>query len=463
MSGRSVIRAMAALAMGLATGACAAEAAVTAPAAEPTATFNPTADAYVDEDSPRTNYGESGQLAVDASPTKVSYLTFSVKDLSQQVTSAKLRLKVGNGIFTSSVSGGTVSTISDISWSETDIRYNNRPAVDGATLGTLGAVKSNTWYEVDVTSAIRGNGTYGFALTNTSRDGARYDSREAGSDAPQLVINSDPSAAPPTEAVLVGAGDIATCSNSNDEATARLLDEIPGTVFTTGDAAYPDGSLTDFLRCYAPTWGRHLACTRPVPGNHEYRTPDAAAYFDYFGAAAGVIGRGYYSYDIGNWHVVGINSNCSKIGGCDVGSPQERWLRADLAASTKPCTVAFWHHPLFTSGDNHSPSTEMRPIFDALYDNNAELVVTGHNHEYERFAPQNPSGQRDTTRGIRAFVVGTGGAGLYGFGSPEPNSEVRNSDTHGVLKLSLKSNGYDWEFIPAGGGTFTDSGSGSCH
>jgi hypothetical protein len=121
------------------------------------------------------------------------------------------------------------------------------------------------------------------------------------------------------------------------------------------------------------------------------------------------------------------------------------------------------HHPLFTSGDNHSPSTEMRPIFDALYDNNAELVVTGHNHEYERFAPQNPSGQRDTTRGIRAFVVGTGGAGLYGFGSPEPNSEVRNSDTHGVLKLSLKSNGYDWEFIPAGGGTFTDSGSGSCH
>jgi hypothetical protein len=449
---------LAALALALSTGACVAQAAVT----DGIATFIPSADAYVGADTPGENFGRSGTLAVDASPERVTYLRFSVTGLTEQVTNATLRLKVADGQFARSASGGTVRTVSDSSWSETDIVYDNRPAVDGAIVGTLGAVDLNTWYELDVTSVVQGNGTYNFALTNSSRDGARYASGEAGADAPQLVINSDPSVAP-TESVLVGAGDIATCTNSNDEATARLLDQIPGTVFTAGDAAYPDGSVTDFLRCYAPTWGRHLARTRPVPGNHEYRTPDAAAYFDYFGVAAGVIGRGYYSYDLGSWHVVGLNSNCEKIGGCDVGSPQERWLRADLAASTKPCTVAIWHHPLFTSGDNHRPASELRPLFDALYDHNAEVVLTGHNHEYERFAPQDPMGQRDTTRGIRAFVVGTGGAGLYGFGSPAPNSEVRNSDTHGVLKLSLKSTGYDWEFIPVAGKTFTDSGSGTCH
>jgi hypothetical protein len=261
---------------------------------------------------------------------------------------------------------------------------------------------------------------------------------------------------------LVGAGDIATCSNSNDEATARLLDDIPGTVFTAGDAAYPDGTRADFADCYHPSWGRHKARTRPAPGNHEYRTADAAGYFDYFGAAAGDPSRGYYSYDLGGWHVVALNSNCNQIGGCHAGSPQERWLRQDLAAATESCTVAYWHHPLFSSGANHPPATEMRPIFQALYDHGAEIVVTGHNHNYERFAPQNPRGQLDTAQGIRAFVAGTGGAGLYSFDLPQPNSQVR-STTHGVLKLTLRSGGYDWQFIPVAGKTFTDSGSGTCH
>jgi len=275
--------------------------------------------------------------------------------------------------------------------------------------------------------------------------------------------NPQPPPQSATDSVLVGAGDISTCRNNNDEATAKLLDDISGTVFTAGDAAYQDGSAANFSDCYAPTWGRHKTRTRPVPGNHEYKTEHAGAYFDYFGAAAGVPGRGYYSYDLGSWHVIALNSNCAKIGGCQAGSEQELWLREDLAASTKPCTVAFWHHPLFTSGANHSPSTEMRPIFQALYDHDAEVVVTGHNHQYERFAPQNPSGQLDNAQGIRAFVVGTGGAGLYSFDPATPNSEVRNSSTHGVLKLTLEANGYDWSFVPVAGKTFTDSGTGTCH
>jgi acid phosphatase type 7 len=200
-----------------------------------------------------------------------------------------------------------------------------------------------------------------------------------------------------------------------------------------------------------------------VPGNHEYRVPGARGYFGYFGAVAGQPGKGYYSYDLGAWHVVAINSNCSEVGGCDAGSAQETWLRQDLAATAKPCTVAYWHHPLFTSGAEHGPATKMLPIYQALYDHGAELVISGHNHQYERFAPQAPNGELDQARGIRSFVVGTGGARLYEFDAPMPNSEVRNSDTYGVLKLTLKANGYDWAFIPEAGKTFTDSGSGSCH
>lgn len=268
---------------------------------------------------------------------------------------------------------------------------------------------------------------------------------------------------PPGDAVLVGAGDIANCGGSGDDATANLLDGIAGTVFTLGDNAYPNGSVTDYANCYGPTWGRHRSRTRPAPGNHEYNTPGAAGYFGYFGSAAGDPSKGYYSYDLGSWHVVVLNSNCAEVGGCAGGSPQESWLRQDLAASTKPCTVAYWHHPLFTSGAQHGPETEMRPIYQALYDANAEVVMSGHNHEYERFAPQDPNGTADPNRGIREFVVGTGGESHYDFGAAQPNSEVRNADTFGVLRLSLHSNSYDWQFVPESGTSFTDAGHGTCH
>jgi hypothetical protein len=261
--------------------------------------------------------------------------------------------------------------------------------------------------------------------------------------------------------VLVGAGDIAVCGN--ERRTAELLDRIPGTVFTTGDNAYYFGTLEDFESCYASSWGRHRERTRPAPGNHEYRTENAAGYFGYFGAAAGDPSRGYYSYDLGTWHVVVINSNCGEVGGCQAGSPQERWLREDLAAHPALCTAAIWHHPLFSSGRHGGNPAAMRDIWQALYDAGAEIVVNGHDHDYERLAPQDPSGAPDNERGIREFVVGTGGAGLRSFPRVAPNSEARNDRTHGVLKLTLHPEGYDWEFVPVAGGTFTDSGSGVCH
>ena len=259
-------------------------------------------------------------------------------------------------------------------------------------------------------------------------------------------------------AVLVGAGDIAECTKNGDSLTANLLDGIPGTVFAGGDNAYPDGSSSDYTSCYNPTWGRHKARTRPVPGNHDYNTPNASGYFNYFGAAAGASGKGYYSYNLGDWHVVALNSNIAM----NLGSPQEQWLRADLASNTKRCTLAYWHHPLFSSG-NEGPHIETQPLWQDLYDAGAEVVVVGHDHDYERFAPQTAAGIADPAHGIREFVAGTGGGGLFVVYPPVPNSEVLNNTTLGVLKLTLRSTGYDWQFVPVAGKTFTDTGSGACH
>jgi hypothetical protein len=279
------------------------------------------------------------------------------------------------------------------------------------------------------------------------------------STAPTLAA---PAAAAP--AVLIGAGDISSCDSKDDSRTVAVLRRHPGTVFTLGDNAYPNGTRRDFARCYDPTWGAVKTRTRPVVGNHEYHTDAAAAYFDYFGAAAGPRGKGYYSYDAGEWHVVVLNSNCTTVsGGCRQGSAQQRWLRADLARSAKNCTVAMMHAPLFTSAATHPPATETRPLVQTLYDAGVEVLLAGHNHVYERFAPQTPRGRRDPAHGIREIVVGTGGAALYPFGATAPNSEVRQNDTFGVLRLTLRPGAYRWDFLPVGGGDFKDSGTGSCH
>jgi hypothetical protein len=266
--------------------------------------------------------------------------------------------------------------------------------------------------------------------------------------------------------VLVGTGDIADCDTNGDEATAQLLDKIDGTVFTTGDNIYGkgQGTLERYQECYEPSWGRHKARTRPAIGNHDYPKHDVPTdYFQYFGANAGEPGKGYYSYDLGAWHIIVLNSVCDKVdGGCKAGSPQEQWLRAQLAAHPTACTLAYWHHPRFSSGKKHGNDKDVQAFWDALYEAGVDVVINGHEHSYERFAPQDPKGRADPVRGIRQFVVGNGGKSLYDFDTPIENSKVRNNDTFGVLKLTLHPTSYDWEFIPVAGNTFTDSGSASC-
>jgi hypothetical protein len=303
----------------------------------------------------------------------------------------------------------------------------------------------NAAASVDADGHVRGESPGAATITATSEG-------KSGTSAITITV-----APPPTNA-LVGAGDIANGS-SGAEVTAKLLDNIAGTVFTAGDNAYPDGSAANFSQYYDPTWGRHKARTRPSPGNHDYHTSGAADYYAYFGANAGPAGQGYYSYDLGDWHIISLNSEISM----SVGSAQEQWLRADLTANSKDCILAYWHRPRFSSGVTHGSSTEPSPLWEALYQAGAEIVVVGHEHNYERFAPQTANGVADPARGIRQFVAGMGGASHYALGTPIANSEASNTDTYGVLKFTLGPGTYAWEFIAAAGGTYTDSGSGTCH
>lgn len=279
---------------------------------------------------------------------------------------------------------------------------------------------------------------------------------------PTLAPTAGPTAAPP--AILVGAGDIASCSSSGDEATAALVAAIPGTVFTLGDNVYDNGTITEYTNCYGPSWGQSQikSRTKPVAGNHEYNTANATGYYAYFGAAAGDPTKGYYAYDHGTWRVYVLNSNCAAIGGCGAGSAQELWLRGDLAANPRACAVAMWHHPRFSSG-SHGSSTTTQALWQALYDYNAELVLVGHDHHYERFGPQTATGVADAARGIVEMVVGTGGRSHYATGTIRANSLVRNSDTYGVLRLALGAGTWSFNFVPEAGKSFTDSGSGTCH
>jgi len=230
-----------------------------------------------------------------------------------------------------------------------------------------------------------------------------------------------------------------------------------------GDNAYTSGTATQFNNCFNPTWGRHKARTKPSVGNHDYGTAGSLGYFGYFGAAAGDPNKGYYSYNLGEWHIVALNSMCEKVGGCGATSPMLTWLKNDLSANPKACTLAYWHHPVFSSGSEHGNDPKMKPAWETLYAANADVVLNGHDHDYERFAPQTPSATADNSRGKREFVVGTGRVGLKPFGTIRANSQVRNASTFGVLKLTLNAGSYAWKFVPVTGETFTDSGSGQCH
>lgn len=282
---------------------------------------------------------------------------------------------------------------------------------------------------------------------------------------PGAEAQTEPTAAP----TVIAAGDIAKCGNPGAEKTAALIDSLPGTVLPLGDLAYEDGTKAEFDGCYTPTWGRFRDRSRPTTGNHEYNQKDASPYFDYWGEAAGDRTKGYYSYDIGAWHLISLNSTCSAAGGCSKGSPMEKWLREDLAANRSRCILAYWHHPrFFTSsrspGGSSPPAADRKFIamWTALMEGGADVVLSSHRHVYERFARQDALGNADP-KGLRQFIVGTGGGVLDQFVGPTaPNSELRKAGTYGVLELTLHPDRYDWRFVAADGDPFTDSGSDSC-
>jgi hypothetical protein len=318
-------------------------------------------------------------------------------------------------------------------------------------------------------------GPPGAAFAGDQGDGVRGPA-DRGAEQRPSGASADP--------VIAAAGDIACSSSSSyfnggkgrsnrcrQKYTSDLLvNQGLAAVLVLGDAQYETGTLSGFNRSYGPSWGRVKSITRPVAGNHEYKTSGAAGYFDYFNGTgartgpAGDRGTGYYSFNVGTWHLIALNSSdhCTIIA-CGAGSAQERWLKADLAANAgRFCTLAFWHDPRFNSGHDGN-ADEMQSLFKALYDANADVVIGGHAHDYERFAPQNPSGQLDNARGIRQFVVGTGGAFFTSIGTPKRNSQVRQNSTYGILKLTLRPASYEWQFVPEAGKSFRDSGSQPCH
>ena len=298
--------------------------------------------------------------------------------------------------------------------------------------------------------------------------GGAGDRREEA-DSAAGVPASDASAASRRLPTLAAAGDIAcapgattTDSRCRQAATAALLKRLaPTAVAALGDVQYEKGSLSAFRGSYARTWGRLGSRVRPAPGNHEYATRGAAGYFAYFGAAAGPASAGYYGYDLGRWRIIALNSNCENVS-CAQGSRQQRWLARQLASHPRRCVLAYWHHPRFSSGP-HGDQPAVAPLWHTLYRGGADIVLSGHDHDYERFAPQDAAGRADSGKGIRQFVVGTGGHSLYRLGPPHPNSVRRNGSTFGVLLLTLRSDGYDWRFVPERAGSFTDRGSGRCH
>ena len=258
----------------------------------------------------------------------------------------------------------------------------------------------------------------------------------------------------PSATVLLAVGDIGSCNSDADEAVAGLAARLPGTIALLGDIVYENGSPSDYAACFDPAWGALRPRNRPAPGNHDYETADASGYFSYFGAAAGSPGAGWYSYELGEWHMIVLNSNCDAVGGCGDGSPQLAWLQADLRAHPVACTLAYWHHPLISSG-RHGSDTRTDPLWRALAAAGADVVLVGHDHDYERFAPVD---------GIRSFVVGTGGRSLYELTRlPDRRTELRANDSYGLLLLELRNADYGWRFVPIPDDSLSDSGSAACH
>ena len=464
----------------------------------------PAADSYVDSTATTANFGTATQFRVDGSPVVRSYLRFDLSALSGSVTKATLQIYANSA----SSAGYSAYKTSGASWAETSITFGNAPAM-GAGIGASGAFVSATWTSVDVTSAVATGIPVEFALVDGNATAISLASRESANP-PVLVLTlggaatptptanasqtSTPSGTPvetppatpsptampsPTPTtpvatptppaggspVLIGAGDICiTSSIANANATAAIITANPGAVvFTAGDNSNESGTSTQYANCVAKSWGVFKSRIHPVPGNHDYMTTGAAPYYAYFGAAAGTAGKGYYSYNLANnWHVISLNALCSESGGCGAGSPEETFLKSDLAANAGKHIIAIWHIPSFSSGGAHGNNGSYLAWWNDLYAAHADIVLDGHDHDYERFALQAPTGAADSN-GIREFVVGTGGAGQRPFGTLRANSQVRSTGTFGVLKLTLGLSSYSWQFIPVAGKTFTDSGTQATH
>lgn len=486
------------------------------PASATTTALRATADAWVDEDRRNKNYGGTSTLRV-LDQMRLSYMRFKVPALpaGEQVVGATLRLSAKSA--SNCTLGVEILQAASNTWGESAITWTNQPGVTGGVLASA-TWSTGGYKEFDVTAAIIGQGPVSFAIRHAQgcdpTGEAVFSSREAGSNRPELLVetgSSEPAPKPscgdgidndgdgridfpadpgctsatdtdetdaPTTGTktLAAAGDI-VCgpltagyggsdpTECQHRATADLLSGADAVV-PLGDLQYPDGTLGDFNQAYDPSWGRHAARTYPVPGNHEYHTPGARGYFDYWsskGRPTGVAGNGYYSFDLGSWHVIALNTSAGCTSGppCAEGSPQNNWLETDLANTTENCIVAYWHAPLFSSGV-HGDSLNGKPFWIDLYAAGADLVLNGHEHNYQRYAKQTPTGQK-ASNGIRQFVVGTGGRQLTDLGAPDPTLEVGNDTDFGVLKLTLESNSYSWRYVRVGGAVLDSGGPVACN
>ncbi len=482
-------------------------------------TYAAKADAYTVSDQPAQNAGGGYTLYArapsDGSAEMRTYVRFDVSGLSGPATKAVLRLYS----YSNSTDGYAVSSSTN-DWTENALTWANQPAAGPGT-GSSGTIALNTWAAADVTGAITGNGTYTFVVTTARTVANKFASRESSSNTPALVVttgsggatstatgtptqsqsasptptqspsptqttSSPPVVTPPpgSDPTIVTAGDIAcdttttqTSSKCQEKATSDLAVGLaPTAVLPLGDDQYELGSLSDFRARYDPTWGRLNSISFPVPGNHEYgyigssvQPTGGTGYFSYFGERSHPLDpgctsqcRSWYSYDIGSWHLIALDSQCGVVGGCNPGNPQYQWLLNDLNTHPSTCTLAYWHIPLYSSSQDHQP--DMVSIFKLLYDKGADVVLSGHAHFYERFGPQDSTGGSDPQRGVSEFLVGTGGRSFFSIrATPSANSEARIANTFGVLQMTLRSGTYDWRFVPTAGSTVSDQGSASCH
>jgi calcineurin-like phosphoesterase family protein len=503
------------------TGATAATATST-PTAGPTSTptptgtsgqpvaFAPDADAYVNASSPSTNYGSVTTLRTDGSPDVHSYLRFTVQGLGASIARAQLQVYANSA----STSGIRAVAVSNNSWVETTVNYNNAPAL-GSVLASSAAVATGTWITLDVSSYVSVQGTFSFGLTTPGATAISFQSREASTNRPRLVITlsgsatatatpsptpttvftatSTPTTGPtatntptrtptvsptasatttsaPGDIILSAVGDMeCTTTDCGGVHTADEVAQInPAAFLALGDLVF-NSAYTNFVSYYDPVWGAFKAITDPAIGNHE---GDGTGYYNYFNGVgiqdgpAGTRGKGWYSFDIGTWHFVALNTNCvsdSLRVDCQPGSEEIAWLDADLAASSAQCTIAFMHHPYYSTGTRQYP--ELKTIFQTLFDHHVELYLAGHTHYYQRFYPQDANANRDDANGVVEIVPGTGGGALANVGSTSSykNIAVQIGQAYGVLKLVLHQGSYDFQFLPAPGYTSTDSGSAACH